>query len=168
MPSLTCKQDVKRLLGMLNYLQRFTTNMSELTAPLRDLLKENVNFRWDTTHELGFAAIKKVISEAPVLKFFDPKASVEIQCDASDRGLSACLMQNGQPVAYASRSMTGTESHYAQTKEILAIVFAVERFEQCVYGRRVKVQSDPKPLESIFNKSLVSAPKRLQRMLLRL
>ena len=78
-------------------------------------------------------------------------------------------MENGQTVAYASRSMTETETHYAQIeKEMLAIVFAVERFEQCVYGRPVKVESDNKPLESIFKKSLTSAPKRLQCMLLRL
>ena len=71
--------------------------------------------------------------------------------------------------AYASRSMTDTEAHYAQIeKEMLSIVFAVERFEQCVYGRPVKVETDHKPLESIFKKSLISAPKRLQRMLLRL
>lgn len=169
MPSPTSKQDVKRLLGMVNYLQRFAPKLSEITAPLRDLLKEQTCFQWDAVHELSLASIKKVISEAPVLKFFDPNDSVETQCDASDRGLGACLMQNGQPVAYASRSMTETETHYAQIeKEMLAIVFAVERFEQCVYGRPVKVESDHKPLESIFKKSLTSAPKRLQRMLLRL
>ena len=44
----------------------------------------------------------------------------------------------------------------------------MERFEQCVYGRRVEIETDHKPLESIFKKSLVSAPKRLQRMMLRL
>ena len=53
-------------------------------------------------------------------------------------------------------------------KKCCQIVFAVERFEQCVYGRPVKVETDHKPLESIFKKSLISAPKRLQRMLLRL
>ena len=50
---------------------------------------------------------------------------------------------------------------------MLAILFAVERFEQCVYGRPVKIQTDHKPLENIFRKSLLSAPKCLQRMLLR-
>ena len=105
----------------------------------------------------------------PFFKFFDPKEEVEIQCDASDRGLGACLMQRGQPGAYASRSMTATEVNYAQIeKELLAILFAVERFEQCVYGQPVMIQTDHKPLESIFCKSLLSAPKRLQRMLLRL
>ena len=65
--------------------------------------------------------------------------------------------------------MTATEVNYAQIeKELLAILFAVERFEQCVYGRPVRIQTDHRPLESIFRKSLLSAPKRLQRMLLRL
>ena len=78
-------------------------------------------------------------------------------------------MQRGQPGAYASRSMTATEVNYAQIeKELLAILFAVERFEQCVYGRPVRIQTDHRPLEGIFRKSLLSAPKRLQRMLLRL
>ena len=59
-------------------------------------------------------------------------------------------MQDGQPIAYASRSMTETETNYAQIeKEMLAIVFAVERFEQYVYGCPVLVQTDHKPLESI-------------------
>ena len=65
--------------------------------------------------------------------------------------------------------MTTTEVNYAQIeKEMLAILFAVERFEQCVYGQPVKMETDHKPLESIFRKSLLSTPKRLQRMLLRL
>ena len=68
---------------------------------------------------------------------------------------------------YALRPMTDTEAHYVQIKkEILSIVFAVERFKQCVYGRPVKVETDHKPLESIFKKSLISVPKRLQCMLL--
>ena len=65
--------------------------------------------------------------------------------------------------------MTETETNYAQIeKEMLAIVFAVERFEQYVFGRPVLVQTEHKPLESIYKKSLTSAPRRLQRMLLRL
>ena len=62
-------------------------------------------------------------------------------------------------MAYASRSMTETGSHYAQI-EMLAIVFTVERFEQFVYGHPAQVKTDHKLLESIFEKSLV---KRLQK-----
>ena len=71
-------------------------------------------------------------------------------------------MQDGHPVAYASRSLTPTEVQYAQIeKELLAIVFAMEKFETYLYGRKVLVESDHKPLEAIFKKSLLSAPKRL-------
>ena len=88
--------------------------------------------------------------------------------------IGAALLQNGQPVAYASRALTGAETRYAQIeKELLAIVFACERFEPYVYGRDdgrdiVHVETDHEPLEPIFVKELNAAPKRLQQMLLRL
>ena len=78
-------------------------------------------------------------------------------------------MQDGKPVAYASRALATTERNYAQIeKELLAIVFGAERHHQFTYGRRVMVESDHKPLETIFSKPLASAPKRLQKMLMRL
>lgn len=105
----------------------------------------------------------------PILKYFDTDKNTVVQCDASESGLGACIMQDGHPIAYASRSLTQTECNYAQIeKELLAIVFAMERFENYVYGRHVTVESDHKPLEIICKKSLLSAPKRLQRMQLRL
>ena len=93
-----------------------------------------------------------------------------IKYDASDSGISAALLQTGIPVAYSSRALTSAETNYAHTeKELLAIVFACEKFDQYVYGRdKVHVHSGHKPLEVIFKRPLVSAPKRLQRMLLRL
>ena len=114
--------------------------------------------------------MKKALTSTPVLQYYDVKKPVCIQCDASDGGLGAGLLQDGLPVVYASRALTATERNYAQIeKELLAIVFACEKFDQYVYGReKVHVQSDHKPLEVIFRKPLVTAPKILQRMLLRL
>ena len=83
--------------------------------------------------------------------------------------LGACLLQHGQLLEYASWAMTKAEVNYAQIeKELLAIVFGLDRLEQYVQGRPVKVETDHKPPESIFKKSLISAPKRLQHMMLRL
>jgi len=84
--------------------------------------------------------------------------------------MGAALLQEGQPVAFASRTLTQTERGYCQIeKECLAIVFACERFYQCIFGREsINVQSDHKPLQSIFTKPWTAAPKRLQGMLLRL
>ena len=80
------------------------------------------------------------------------------------------LLQSEQPVAYASRALTPTEENYAQIeRELLAIVFACEKFDAYIYGRdSVRLQTDHKALESIFRKEPCVAPKRLQRMLLRL
>jgi len=80
------------------------------------------------------------------------------------------LLQSDQPVAYASRALSPTEQSYAQIeKECMAIVFAYEKFDQYLHGRNlINVETDHKPLIPIFKKPLLSAPKRLQRMLLRL
>ena len=163
------KPAVQRLLGMVAYLQRFAPRLSEVSAPLRNLVKKDINFRWDETeHGKCLSEIKRMLSEPPVLRYFDPKGKTTVQCDASDFGLGACLLTDGQPVAFASRALTETERNYAQIeKEMLAIVFGLERFERYVYGRHVQVESDHKPLIPIHAKSLLSAPKRLQRMLLR-
>lgn len=109
---------------------------------MRDLLKDGNQFQWDEQVQgRSFKQVKEILSATLVLKFFDPKEEVQIQCDTSDQGLGACLMQRGQPLAYASQSMTAIEVNFAQIeKEILAILFAVQRFEQCVYGQPVKIQ----------------------------
>ena len=70
-----------------------------------------------------------------------------------------CLLQDGQPIAYASKSLTDTETRYANIeRELLAIVFACQRFNTYVLGRPFMVESDHKPLEMIHQKSLASAP----------
>lgn len=65
----------------------------------------------------------------PVLQYYNVRQEVTIQCDASEVGLRATLLQNGQPIAYASRALSKTEECYAQIEnECLAIVFVCERF----------------------------------------
>ena len=76
-------------------------------------------------------------------------------------------MQEGKPLAYASRTLSTTEVGYAQIeKECLAIVFSLERFHQYTFGRKSIVNTDHKPLETIVKKPLCKAPKRIQGMLL--
>ena len=94
---------------------------------------------------------------------------VKLSVDASQSGLGAVLLQEDQPIAYASKSLTECQKGYAQIgKETLAIVFGCERFNQYLYGKEIEAETDHKPLEAIFSKPLAKAPPRIQRLLLRL
>ena len=169
MPTPTDKAGVRRLLGMINFLAAHIPDMSTITAPVRDLLKSDVIFQWGPEQAKALGRIKKILSTAPVLTYFDPSVRSMIQADASQYGLGACLLQRGKPAAYASRSLSPAECNYAQIeKELLAIVFACQKFHSYIYGFLTKVQTDHKPLESIVKRPLHKASPRLQRMLLKL
>ena len=124
-------------------------------------MKNDNEFLWEEeVHGKCLEDVKQVLTQAPVLKFFDPQKKTVLQCDASMSGLGACLLQDGHPVAYASRALTPAETNYAQIeKELLSIVFGVERFESYVYGRKVFVDTDHKPLESIMKKGFAECTK---------
>ena len=108
------KKGVERLLGVINYVGKFIPNMSAVTHPIRELLRKDVQFNWSWEQSDAFQKVKKLISEAPVLAFFNVKKPVTVSCDASQYGLGAVLLQDCQPVAYASRALTDTERRYAQ------------------------------------------------------
>ena len=97
--------------------------------------------------------MKKAFSKSATLKYFDNKQPVKLQCDASSTGLGAVLLQCEQPVVYASRAFTKTECNYCQIeKEMLALIFATNQFHQYIYGLPVELETDHKPLETIFRK----------------
>lgn len=164
------KTDLQKLMGLVNYVRSFVPNLAEISEPLRQLLKKNVIFQWQPQHEATVTKIKQMIAGAPTLKAFDTKKAVIIETDASKSGLGCCLKQDNKPVGFASRSLTEAEERYAQIeKEMLAIVFACNKFHLFIYGRRIEVQTDHQPLLGIMRKDLASIPSpRLQRMKLRL
>ena len=162
-------QAVQRLIGMAKYLSKFLPNLSEICQPLRKLTHKDAEWEWKQEQEDAFKALKVAVTQAPVLKYFSPEVQTEGQGDASQNGLGFVLLQNDQPVTYASRALTQTEQHYSQIeKELLAQVFGLEHNHHYTYGRRVTLWTDHKPLVTIYKKPLASAPKRLQRLLLRL
>ena len=160
---------VRRLVGLVNYLSKFLSKLSELCKPLRRLTHKGVEWSWSTEQEKAFGSVKQAVTSAPILRYFNSSEPVEGQRDASANVIGFVLMQNGQPVSYSSRALTTSERNYSQIeKELLAQVFGVERHHQYVYGQKVMLWSDHKPLETICKKPLATAPKRLQRLLLRL
>ena len=153
----------------LTAMSPFVPQLAELTAPLRDLMKQDVDFQWNASHQETFAKIPDVIATHTTLVYFDRNKETNIQVDASSRELGAVLLQDNKPVAFASKSLTETEYRYANIeRELLAVVYGCERFHTYIYGSNFVVETDHKPLEMISLKNLTSAPSRLQRMLLRI
>lgn len=144
------KSELETFLGMVTYLAKFAPNMSEITSPLRNLLAKDILFQWDSAQSKAFDKVKDLItsSPSPVLAYFDPHKVTTLQCDASKYGLGAALMQEGKPIAFASKSLTQSEVQSAQIeKEMFAILFGCKRFHQYIYGQKVKDETDHKPLD---------------------
>ena len=157
----TDKQQLASFTGMVTYMENFVPHLTHHTEPLRAMLKQEAVFAWDEMANASFQKIKDLIAKSATkpLHYYDRRKPVTVQADASQRGLGACLLQDGQPIAYASKSLTDTETRYANIeRELLAIVFACQWFNTYVLGRPFTVESDHKPLEMIHQKSLASAP----------
>lgn len=169
MPTPKNKEDVKRFLGFVTYLAKFIPNLSELDAPLRELLKTNALFDWQPAQEEAFLKLKEQCSSQPVLKCFNVNKPVEIQCDASQHGPGVVLIQDSQPIAYSSCCLSNVEGRYAHIeKEMLSIVDACNKFHPYIFSKEVTVYNDHRPLEQILKKPLLAAPMQLQRIILNL
>ena len=144
---------VRRLLGLAQYLSKFLPHLSDITKPLRELTKKEVVWARDPAP----LRTSRKRSSTPVLHYYNLDEDVTLECDASQSGLGAALLQKGQPVAYASSALTPTEVRYAQIeKELLAIVFGCEHFEAYTYGRDVvQVETDLQPLETIMQNHFI-------------
>ena len=167
--------EVRRFLGMVQQMGKFSPNLADKTKPLRDLLSLKNQWAWTEHQQQAFEALKRELSSRPVLALYNPNADTLVAADASSFGLGAVLTQKQDndewlPIAYVSRALTPTERRYAQIeKEALAITYACERFQEYLIGKSFHINTDHKPLVPIFSsKSLDELPLRVQRFRLRL
>ena len=125
--------ELKEFLIIATYMSPFIPNLSVQTATLRDLLKKDAEFNWNTSHDNAFEATKALVCREVTLAYFIPGADTVVQVDASGRGLAAVLLQGGKPIAFASKSLSECKKRYANIeREMLAVVFGCERFHTCV------------------------------------
>jgi len=117
MPTPENKAALQRLLGMATFLARYCPNFSEVTSPLRQMLADNSEFRWDVRHTEALDKLKQLLTQAPVLRYFSSSLDTTVQCDASSKCVIAgVLMQQKAVVEFASRALTETEQYYAQVE----------------------------------------------------
>ena len=106
MPPPSSKREVQSFIRMINYLTKFLPRLTELSKPIRELIKDKVPFNWGPEHQKSFDMLKKELVRAPVLAYYNPQKETILQTDASTKGLGACLLQDDKPIYFASKALT--------------------------------------------------------------
>ncbi|PAA78339.1 hypothetical protein BOX15_Mlig022181g5, partial [Macrostomum lignano] len=166
--------EVRSFLGLVTFVARFISNLSDRARPLRELTRQAAEWTWGEQQEAAFKDIKQTIASSEALAFFNSKLPTQLIVDASPTGVGAILAQvqpdgSTRPVAYASRSLSPTEQRYSQTeREALAVKYGGLKFHHYLSGGgNFKVITDHKPLVSLFSPGS-RPPPRIERMALRL
>ncbi|CAB3995792.1 Hypothetical predicted protein [Paramuricea clavata] len=106
------RRELQSFLGLATYMGPFIPNLNSITALLREILKKKNTFEWNENYQWAFDEVKQVINEEITFNYFDSAKEVVLQVDASTKGLGAALIQEGKPVAFASKSLTDVETRY--------------------------------------------------------
>ena len=157
------KETMRSFLGMINYLNRYSALSAHLAAPLSALTHQATDYKPGKTHFENFNQLKVEISNMKVLPYFDVNAETTLQMDASKKGLGACLIQKGKVICYASRALTKTEQNYQNLEqEALGTIWGMEKFHYFLYGKEFTLETDQKPLVSIYKKHMVDTSPQSQ------
>ena len=125
-------------------------------------MKKHAPYARGPEHNQAFDNIKKEIVQAPILRYYDLKKETVLQTDASIKGHGACLLQDGHPVYFASKSLQDAEHGYVVLElEALAVAWAMEKFHHFLYASHFTLETNQKLSETILVKSLTEATLQL-------
>ena len=169
MPPPTSVKGIRSFLGHAGFYRRFIKDFSKISKPLCSLLEQNKPFRFDAECQHAFTELKKKLVSAPIIVAPDWSKSFELMCDASDYAIGAVLGQRKDKVFhsiyYASKTLTDAQLNYTTTeKELLAVVFAFDKFRAYLVGTKVVVYTDHSAIKYLIAKK--DAKPRLIRWVL--
>jgi hypothetical protein len=148
---------LRSFLGHAGFYRRLIKDFSKITKPLMHLLQKFVAFDFDEKCLAAFRTLKSVLVSAPIIQPPDWSQPFEIMCDASDYAVGAVLGQRKEgrvhAVYYASKTLNEAQLNYATTeKELLAVVFAFEKFRSYIMNSKVIVYTDHAAIKYLLAK----------------
>nr|GEV23091.1 reverse transcriptase domain-containing protein [Tanacetum cinerariifolium] len=163
------KEGIRSFLGHAGFYRRFIKDFSKISKPMTHLLKKNSSFIFSNDCIQAFQILKKKLTEAPILIAPNWDQPFELMCDGSDFAVGAVLGQriekNFRSIHYTSKTMTQAKTNYTTTeKEMLAVVYAFEKFRSYLIMNKIIVYMDHSALKYIFSKK--DAKSRLLRWIL--
>ena len=162
------KETMRSFLGMINYLNRYSALSAHLPAPFSAFTHQATDYKLGKVHFENFNRLKVEISNMKALPYFDVNAETTLQMDASKKGLRACLIQKGKVICYVSRALAKTEQNYQNLEqEALGTIWGMEKFHYFLYGKEFTLETDQKPLVSIYKKQMIDISPRFQRLIVR-
>ncbi|CAL2246506.1 unnamed protein product [Prunus armeniaca] len=169
LPPPSSVKGVRSFLGHAGFYRRFIKKISSISRPLCNLFAKDAIFEFDETCMEAFTTLKKDLTSAPIIIAPDWSLPFEIMCDASDFAIGGVLGQkkNKLPhvIHYASQTLNDAQLNYSITEnELLAVVFALEKFRSYLVGSKVIVYSDHAALRYLLTKK--DAKPRLIRWIL--
>nr|CAN67576.1 hypothetical protein VITISV_025810 [Vitis vinifera] len=169
LPSPTNVKGVRQFLGHAGFYRRFIKGFSSLSKPLCELLAKDAKFIWDERCQNSFDQLKKFLTTTPIVRAPNSQLPFDLMCDASDFAIGVMLGQreDGKPyvIYYASKTLNETQRNYTTTeKELLAVVFALDKFRAYLVGSFIIVFTDHSALKYLLTKQ--DAKARLIRWIL--
>jgi hypothetical protein len=170
LPPPTLVKQIRSFLGHAKFYRRFIKDFSKISKPLCSLLAKDIPFQFDEACHEAFQKLQSLLSSAPIMKPHDWSLSFEIMCDASDFAVGAVLGQcEGKLphiIYYASKTLMDAQVNYTTTeKELLAVVFALDKFRSYLLGSKVIIYSDHAALQHLLAKK-ETKPRLIQWILL--
>nr|GFA28915.1 hypothetical protein [Tanacetum cinerariifolium] len=157
LPHPTTVKGIRSFLGHAGFYRRFIKDFSKISRPMTHLLEKNSPFIFSNDCIQAFRTLKEKLTEAPTLIALNWDQPFKLMCDASDYVVGAVLGQRVEnhfwPIHYASKTMTQAETNYTTTeKEMLAVVYAFEKFHSYLIMNKSIVYTDHSALKYLFAK----------------